>query len=150
MMKGKPKSRRRTDVEVRPLTSEDLEACATLCQSIHGFHRTGEMQDAVKYSACFGVVQDNRIVAYSYSYTAKSEEWILAHGVAETDQDMQALLLGMGEISGRPLSFLLPTRQASLFRWCLSEGLRVAKPGSLMTMGAYQEPQGRYFPSGLY
>ncbi len=149
-LKGKPNSRRRTDVAVRPLTSDDLEACAALCQRVHGLQRTGEMQDAVTYSACFGVIRDNRIVAYTYSYTAKSEEWILAHGVAETDEDMQALLLGLGEISGRPLSFLLPTRQARLFRWCLSEGFRVAKPGSLMTRGAYHEPQGCYFPSGLY
>ena len=150
MLKGKPKSRSRRDTKVRPLTSDDLDACASLCQSIHGFHRTRELQDAVRFSACFGVVRDGRLVAYTYSYTAKSEEWILAHGVAETDEDMQALLLGIGEISGRPLSFLMPTRQANMFRWCLSEGLRVAKPGSLMTMGSYQIPQGCYFPSGLY
>ena len=150
MLKGKPKSKSRTDVEIRALRSEDLEACARLGQQVCGFHRTGEMQDAVKYSACFGVKCDGRIVAYTYSYTAKSEEWILAHGVAETDADMQTLLLGLGEVSGRPLSFLLPTRRAALFRWCLSEGLYVAKPGSLMTMGSYQEPYGCYFPSGLY
>lgn len=150
LLKGKPASRARTNVEVRPLAPGDLDACAALCERAHGYPRTGEMRDAVKYSACFGVVRDGRVVAYTYSYTAKSEEWILAHGVAETEDDMQALLLAVGDVGGRPLSFLLPTRQAGLFRWCLAEGLRVAKPGSLMTRGAYREPRGCYFPSGLY
>ena len=149
-LKGKPAGRPRRDVEVRPLTANDLDACAALCTRVHGSPRTGEMRDAVQYSACFGVVRDGRLVAYTYSYTAKSAEWILAHGVAETEADMQALLLAVGEVSGRPLAFLVPTRQAALFRWCLAEGLRVAKPGSLMTRGAYREPRGCWFPSGLY
>jgi hypothetical protein len=53
-------------------------------------------------------------------------------------------------MSSDPLSFLLPTPQASFFRWCLSEGLRAVKPMTLMAMGSYQEPEGCYFPSVLY
>ena len=49
-----------------------------------------------------------------------------------------------------PLRFLLPTRQATLFRWALGEGLRIVKPLSLMTFGPYQEPAGSFFPSVLY
>lgn len=150
LLKGKPAGRPLRDVAVRPLTADDLDACAALCTRVHGSPRTGEMRDAVQHSACFGVVRDGRLVAYTYSYTAKSAEWILAHGVAETEADMQALLLAVGEVGGRPLAFLLPTRQAALFRWCLAEGLRVAKPGSLMTRGTYREPNGCWFPSGLY
>jgi hypothetical protein len=53
-------------------------------------------------------------------------------------------------MSPEPLSLLLPTRQANLFRWCLHQGMRAIKPMTLMTMGRYQEPEGCYFPSVLY
>ena len=41
-------------------------------------------------------------------------------------------------------------RQAGLFPWCLAGGLRVVKPMTLMTMGAYAEPRGCYLPSVGY
>ena len=40
----------------------------------------------------------------------------------------------------QPASFLLPTRQAGLFRWCLGEGLRAIKPVTYMAIGEYREP----------
>jgi hypothetical protein len=70
--------------------------------------------------------------------------------VAETEQDMRALIAGAASMSSEPVSFLLPTRQASFFRWCLGEGMRIVKPMTLMTMGNYQEPRGYHFPSVLY
>ena len=63
---------------------------------------------------------------------------------------MQALLAGAGAATGEPLSFLLPTRQAGLFRWCLSKGMRVVKTMTLMTTGEYHEPRGSYLTSVLY
>ncbi|MEJ7711792.1 MAG: hypothetical protein WKF84_18475 [Pyrinomonadaceae bacterium] len=63
---------------------------------------------------------------------------------------MQALLSGSQALEAQPLSLHLPVRQAELFRWCLSYGMRVIKPMSLMTMGEYQEPRGCYLPSMLY
>jgi hypothetical protein len=72
------------------------------------------------------------------------------HGVAETEQDMRELIAGAASMSPEPVSLLVPTRQASFFRWCLGEGMRVVKPTALMTMGIYQEPRGCYFPSVLY
>ncbi len=47
-----------------------------------------------------------------------------------------------------PASFLLPLRQAGLFRWCLGEGLRVVKPMTYMTLGQYHEPKGPLGPVG--
>ncbi len=76
--------------------------------------------------------------------------WIANHGVAETEDDMKALILGAGAAVAEPLSFLLPIRQAGLFRWCLSEGLKAAKPMTLMTIGEYQKPKGSYIPSVFY
>jgi hypothetical protein len=53
-------------------------------------------------------------------------------------------------VSGAPLDFILPICKADLFRWCLSEGLRVVKPMSLMSTGEYHEPQGAWYPSVIY
>jgi len=46
--------------------------------------------------------------------------------------------------------FLLPTRNAELFRWCLDHGLRVVQPMTLMSVGLYNEPAGAFLPSVLY
>ena len=70
--------------------------------------------------------------------------------MAETEEDMKALLLGAAAMNAEPLSFLLPVRQASFFRWCLSEGLRAVMPMTLMALGEYREPNGCYIPSVLY
>ena len=45
---------------------------------------------------------------------------------------------------------LLPTRNAELSRWCLSEGLRVVQPLTQMSCGLYNEPRGAYMPSILF
>ena len=46
--------------------------------------------------------------------------------------------------------FLIPTRNATLFRWCLEHGLRVVQPNTLMSIGLYNEPSGAWIPSILY
>jgi hypothetical protein len=76
--------------------------------------------------------------------------WLANHGVAETESDMQALIVGAAAASDQPLSFLLPTRQAVLFRWCLDQGMRALKPMTLMTIGEYRAPSGCYMPSVFY
>ena len=48
--------------------------------------------------------------------------------MAETEEDLRALVLASAERSPAPVSLVIPTRQASFFRWCLDEGLRVIKP----------------------
>lgn len=76
--------------------------------------------------------------------------WQLAHGVAETEEDLAALMLGTGAVSPEPIDVLLPIRATSLFRWCLAQGLRVVKPMTLMTVGEYHEPRGSWFRSVAY
>jgi hypothetical protein len=70
--------------------------------------------------------------------------------MAETDEDLQTLLLGVAQIRHEPLALLIPVRRAELFRWCLARGLRAARPMTLMSLGDYREPQGAYIPSVLY
>ena len=117
-----------------------------LCKVVHGFGRTNELRDALNTFSPFVALREDRIVAYASAVTF----WPLNHGVAETEEDMKALLVGAGAMSQEPLSFLLPVRQAGFFRWCLNGGLRVVKPMTLMVKGKYQEPNGCYFTSVLY
>jgi predicted N-acetyltransferase YhbS len=142
---GKPRSEPPSDVEVRPLQEDDLGACEALCASVHGYERTNELRDAIQAFAPFVAVRGGRIVAYATAVGF----WPMNHGVAEGDDDMNALLLGAGAAVEEPLAFLVPLR-SELFRWCLEEGLRLVKPMNLMALGDYREPNGAWFPSVLY
>jgi hypothetical protein len=71
------------------------------------------------------------------------------HGVAESDEDMHALMLGAAAAVNEPIAFLVPLR-SELLRWSLRAGLRLVKPMNLMALGEYQEPRGSWFPSVLY
>ena len=142
---GKPRSGPVDGVEVRPLAEADIEECGALCERVHGFPRTNELPDALHAMTPFVAVRDGRITAYSTSVSF----WPMNHGVAETEDDMRALLLGAAAATGEPLAFLVPLR-SPLFRWSLSEGLRLVKPMNVMAMGEYHEPRGSWFPSVLY
>ena len=130
------------------MEEDHLEDCGRLCLGIHGFPRTNELRDAIAMPMLhpFVAVREGRVVAYASSVSF----WQLAHGVAQAEEDMTALLLGAAAASEYPIDLLLPIRQSGLFRWFLGEGLRVVKPMTLMTLGEYREPQGSWFPSVLY
>jgi GNAT superfamily N-acetyltransferase len=146
LMRGKLKSGPTSTTQVRRLKDEDLVACSALCRKVHGFDRINELHEAIQLFSPYVALRGGEIVAYASAPTV----WQANHGVAETEEDMEALLLGVGAANTAPLSFLLPVRQANLFRWCLKEGLRVIKPMTLMTMGLYQEPKASYFISVFY
>jgi predicted N-acetyltransferase YhbS len=145
VISGKPRSDPVREVEVRSLGERDLEECGALCEKVHGFARTNELRDAIQAFAPFVAVRDGRIAAYASSVTF----WPMNHGVAETEDDMEALLQGAAAAVEEPLAFLVPLR-TGLFRWGLEEGLRLLKPMNLMALGEYQEPRGSWFPSVLY
>jgi predicted N-acetyltransferase YhbS len=133
-------------VEVRPIEDEDYVACDKLCRKVHGFSRVEELRAIAQTIPAFIATRENRLVGYA----SAPNIWQMNHALAETDEDMQLLLIGAANLTKQPLSFLLPTRQGDLFRWCLKKGMKVVKPMTLMSMGAYQEPQGSYLPSVLY
>lgn len=128
--------------KVRAAQPSDIAACDRLCLSVHGHTRSGELADAVKQSHAFVVERDGRITGYTTGFN------YFGHSIAESNRDLQALI-GAAESLGGP-GFLLPTRNASLFRWCLEHGLRVVQPNTLMSMGLYNEPSGAWMPSILY
>lgn len=147
VIEGELKGELPSGVEVRQIRAEDFQECGALYRRSHGFERTGELKNVPPFLKSFVAVREGRITAYASS----PNFWPLNHGVAETMEDMQALLIGAGNLlEGQPLSFLLPTRQSELFRWCLKRGMRAVKPMTLMTMGKYQEPLTPYLPSVGY
>ena len=95
--------------------------------------------------ASFVALRDGRITAYASSVTF----WPMNHGVGESDEDMSALMLGAAASVDDPIAFLVPLR-SPLFRWSLTEGLRLVKPMNVMALGEYHEPRGSWFPSVLY
>ncbi|MFB2918218.1 GNAT family N-acetyltransferase [Aerosakkonema funiforme] len=145
LIHGQPKSQPNANVEVRLLQQSDLEECAAICKRVYGFERVSELQEAIELFSPFVAIRNNKIVAYATAVN------FYGHGVAESEADMRSLLLGIAAATDAPISLILPLHhQASLFRWCLSEGLRAINAVNLMVLGEYAEPQGCYFPSVVY
>ena len=119
VMSGSPRDGAPAGVEVRPLTEDDVEECEALCTKVHGFERTGALRDSFGVFTPYGALRDGRIVAYATS----TSFWPMAYGVAETEDDMKALLLGAAAAGGEPLALLVPL-QSGLFPWALQQGLR--------------------------
>jgi GNAT superfamily N-acetyltransferase len=145
LMRGQPKDKPRPGVEVRSMRKEDLGQCAALCRKVHGIERLNELQDGLKTLSPLAAWREGQIIAYALALHV----WPRNHAVAQTEEDMKALLLA-ASMNTEPLSLLLPVRQASFFRYCLSEGFRAVLPMTLMAMGKYQEPAGCHIPSTLY
>jgi len=70
------------------------------------------------------------------------------HATSETNLDLQALIASVDSFGGSGI--LVPSRNNALFRWCLSNGLRVVQPMTLMSVGLYNEPAGACLPSILF
>ncbi|MGB3262372.1 MAG: GNAT family N-acetyltransferase [Microcoleus sp.] len=145
LMEGKFRSQPQYGFEVRPLSSEDVGECRVLCEKVCGCDRTSDIEYALNYFSPFVAFQQGRIVAYTCAVS------VFGHSAAKTEADMQALLLGAAAYSSdEVLAFHLPLRYASLFRWCLEEGLRALKPMAVMAVGEYQPPEGCWLPSFVY
>jgi predicted N-acetyltransferase YhbS len=141
-MQGKPPGVKFAGRNVRPAAMSDLDACNALCWRVHGHNRSGEAGGAIAQKTAMVVEHDGRITGYATAIG------FFAHAVGETNEDIQALISSAKEIAGPGL--LLPTRNTELFRWCLSHGLRVTQPMTLMALGLYSEPRGPFLPSILY
>ncbi|HUN97087.1 MAG TPA: GNAT family N-acetyltransferase [Bradyrhizobium sp.] len=146
VLSGKSQAAPSPDWDIRPMTEPDVTGCDSLHERVHGYTRTNELRDALATGAPIVALMNGRVRAYMTAPTT----WLANHGVAETENDMQALLLAAPRIAKQPVSFQMPVRRASLFRWCLNQGYRAIKPQTLMTIGEYREPQGSYFPSVSY
>ena len=141
-MQGPPVNEKFPGYDVRRAGDEDLEACNALCYRVHGHARAAEVTDAIRQSTATVVVRSGRVTGYATSIG------FLGHAVAETNEDIKALIAAAPAFAGP--GFLLPARNAELFRWCLDKKLRVVQPLTLMTLGLYNEPAGSFLPSILH
>jgi hypothetical protein len=117
-----------------------------LCRRVHGITRSSELRLALERFRPLVAEREGRVTGYATTL----QLWAAAHAVAESERDLEALISAAALESRGPVSFLLPIRQAGLFRWCLARGLRIVKPMTLMAMGRYLEPRGCFLPSVSY
>jgi N-acetylglutamate synthase-like GNAT family acetyltransferase len=141
-IQGQPLGSALPERAVRAAAESDLDAANELCRRVHGQDRAGELRDAVRQGAATVVEHDGRITGYTTGIG------FFGHAVGESTDDVKALIAAAPSFPGP--GFLLPMRNADLFRWCLEHGLRVVQPMTLMSIGPYQEPQGAFLPSILY
>lgn len=141
-MQGRTVQRSVPGCAVRPAQSADLDACNALARQVHGFDRGRELAEGIQQGTALLVDRGGRITGYS-SHLA-----FFGHSIAETNLDLQALIVSVESFAGPGI--LVPSRNNALFRWCLSNGLRVVQPMTLMSTGLYNEPQGAWLPSVIY
>jgi predicted N-acetyltransferase YhbS len=141
-LQGKPLALHIPGHEVRPAREADLSVCNEICVRNHGHDRGGELLDAIRQSTATVVERRGRITGY-----ATGIGWF-HHAIGETNEDVEALIGAASAFVGP--GFLIPSRNGELFRWCLHHDLRVVDQATLMTIGLYNEPDGRYLPSILY
>jgi predicted N-acetyltransferase YhbS len=141
-MQGKPLGVSSEGHVVRPAVEADLEGCSRVCREVHGHDRSAELRDAIAKGSATVVEHGGRVTGYA------TVVGFFGHAVGETNKDLKALIGAAKEFAGP--GFLVPTRNGELFRWCLSNGLRVTEPMTLMSKGLYNEPAGAFLPSILY
>jgi GNAT superfamily N-acetyltransferase len=141
-MQGAPVAVKLPGRHVRRAAEADIDACNRVCSALHGHDRGGELLDAIEEGTATVVEYGNRITGYA------TIVGFFGHAVGETNADLQALIGDAKAIAGP--GFLLPSRNAELFRWCLAHGLRVVQPMTLMSVGLYNEPAGAFLPSITY
>jgi predicted N-acetyltransferase YhbS len=141
-MHGEPARGAFPGYAVRTATPTDEAACNDLCLRVHGHTRAGEVGGSIADGKAKVVERLGRITAYTTGIH------YFGHSVAETSDDLQALISAAGAV-GTP-GILVPLDNGDLFRWCLASGLRVFFVTNLMAIGIYQEPRGAYLPSVGY
>jgi predicted N-acetyltransferase YhbS len=142
VMQGEALSLRIPGYDVRAASMADFDPCNALCLRVHGHDRRGELDEALAQGTARVVERGGRITGYTTGIG------FYAHSVAETNDDLQALI-GAAEAFPGP-GFLVPMRNPGLLRWCLAHGLRPVLVLNLMTIGLYSEPRGAFLTSVWY
>lgn len=138
-MQGRTLQRSVPGYIIRPAQPADLDACNAISRQVHGFHRGVELAHAIQHTNARVVEREGRITGYASNLA------FFGHATAETNLDLQSLIASAESFGGPGI--LVPSRNNVLFRWCLSNGLRVVQPMTLMSVGLYNEPAGAWWPS---
>jgi len=141
-MQGKTLERSVPGCVVRPAKPDDEDACNALSRQIHGFDRVVELAQAIEQGTAAIVERAGRVTGYTTHLA------LFGHSTAETNMDLQALIASVESFAGPGI--LVPSRNSSLLRWCLANGLHVVQPMTLMSTGLYNDPAGAWLPSVLF
>jgi hypothetical protein len=133
------------DDSVRPVGEEDLDAVEELSRRIYKVSRRNEVGSSFNGPfRSFLRYRNGRVAGY-FSLG------IAGHGVAETEDDMLALVREAARQMPRDLHRVLcPLTEGSLYRRFLAAGFRNIKVMNLMAIGPYEEPDGVWMPSVRY
>lgn len=142
VISGTPPKVKIAGYNVRKAGKSDLQPCNELCRAVHGYDRGGELREAVDAETATVVERLGRVTGYATAIG------FFAHAVAETNEDLMALIGAADAITGPGI--LVPTRNHALFTWCLNNKLRLVQQMTYMTIGLYNEPSGAHLPSILY
>jgi predicted N-acetyltransferase YhbS len=141
-MQGRTHERSLPGCTVRPAKPEDADDCNALSRRVHGFDRGVELGQAIEEGTALVVERADRITGYTTQLA------FFGHATAETNVDLQSLIASAESFAGPGI--LVPSRNHTLFRWCLKNGLRVVQPLTLMSTGLYCDPSGAWLPSVLF
>ncbi len=133
------------DWTVRPVTESDLDVVEELSRSIYGVSRRNEVASGITGPfRPFLRERNGRVAGYFIP-------GIAGHGVAETEDDLVALVRETAR--QMPPDFhrvLCPLTEGDLYRKLLAAGCRNIKVMNLMALGPYERPDGAWLPSILY
>jgi predicted N-acetyltransferase YhbS len=138
-VQGRPAQRAVAGCAARPAQTADIEACNAISLQVHGFHRGRELADGIEQNSAVVAERGGRITGYASSLA------FFGHATAETNLDVQALIASAESFGGPGI--LLPSRNTTVLRWCLDNGLRIVQTMTLMSIGLYNEPDGAWMPS---
>jgi ribosomal protein S18 acetylase RimI-like enzyme len=130
------------DGAFRPATPADYDAMDALCRDVYRISRKGEYATLAGAGFPAFVLDRGHIAGYLIG-TA------IGHGVAESDDDMLALLAGIAATTPGAHAHIA-MRQGELYRRALAAGHRNRKVMNLMSYGPYEAPQGTYCPSVMF
>jgi predicted N-acetyltransferase YhbS len=141
-IQGRTRERNIPGCVVRPAQAADEDACNALSRRVHGFDRAVELAQAIQQGTARVIERGARVTGYTTNLG------FFGHSTAETNVDMQSLIASAESFAGPGI--LVPSRNNTLLRWCLANGLRVVQPMTLMSTGLYNDPAGVWLPSIVF
>jgi predicted N-acetyltransferase YhbS len=141
-MQGRTLERSIPGCVVRPAKPDDADACNALSRRVHGFDRGVELAQAIEQGSARVAERGGRVTGYTTHLA------FFGHSTAESNVDLQSLIASAESFGGPGI--LVPSRNHVLLRWCLTNGLRVVQPMTLMSAGIYSDPSGAWLASVLF
>jgi len=149
---------KKRNLAIRPMTVDDVAACADLYKRVVGVDREVEIRDCLStawvtyHDEPLVAEEEGRIVGYATSVT------LPGHSVGENDEVVARIHYEMTQqvsasrSSDAILLKVIGRLSPTLVKWALkTAGLRLQRMATLMALGTYTEPTGgTYIPSSGY